>query len=159
MLSNLWGLKVLDYKTLTKIDGEDRWVWKSLENVDIPQDDKVYLKKILKNHQFNKKNRAGRLICRASKDASYKVKIGYNLIFYSQRWESLNLPLKLCWDPTCLPKEGIFLWAVIQNRILIADRFTNMGYEGLSRCSLCKINLETSKHLLYSCPSTQECWE
>ena len=49
VLSNLWGSKVSDYKTLKKIDGEDKWVWKTLENVNITLEEKVHFEEALKN--------------------------------------------------------------------------------------------------------------
>lgn len=67
------------------------------------------------------------------------------------------MPLELCWDSAYLHKAGIFLWAASQKRILTVDRFRKMGFEGPSRCSLCKESEETAEHLLYQCPYAKEC--
>ena len=84
--------------------------------------------------------------------------LGYELITKSQRWELIEIPLELCQDSDCLPKAGNFLWAAIQNRILTAGRFMKMGFEGPSRCLLCKNNSKTDEHILFSCPFARNCW-
>ena len=103
--------------------------------------------------------RNDKLIWAASKDGRYNVKNGYKAIIQSQRWEEEYTPLKLCWDSSCLPKTGFFLWTASQDRILTTDRLRKLGIEGPSRCVLCNNDNEDNNHLLYKCSYTQKCWE
>ena len=120
--------------------------------------DQERLEIILKNYPISIKNREDKLIWAASKDGIYKVKEGYKLITNSQRWEASTLPINLCWDAIGLHKVGMFLWAAMQMRIVTTDRIKKMGFDGPSRCILCKESEENAKHLLYLCKYTQECW-
>ena len=87
------------------------------------------------------------------------MKHGYKAIVHSQSWNLVEMPLKLCWDAACLPKAGFFLWLVLQNRVLTADRFAKYGIFGPSWCVLCKQNNEDVDHLFYNCPFSLSCWE
>ena len=100
-----------------------------------------------------------KIIWVAANDGNYKVKDGYNTILFSQSWENIDIPLKLCWDGACLPKARFFLWLAFQNRILIAERLSKFGIYGPSRCVLCKQNLEEFDHLLFGCPYSLYYWE
>ena len=46
-----------------------------------------------------------------------------------------------------------------QKIILTADRLRKIGFQGPSRCELCKQSSEDTDHLLFSCLFTQRCWE
>ena len=69
-----------------------------------------------------------------------------------------NLPPYIFCDPTCLLKACIFLWVALQKIILTKDKFTKMGFEGPSRCPLCKKESKTFEHLLYDRPIAKNCW-
>lgn len=73
--------------------------------------------------------------------------------------DTLDIPLNLCWNKACLPKEGIFLWGALQKKILIVDRLWKLGFEGLSRCPLCEGQEEDVNHLILNCEFSQECWD
>ena len=94
-----------------------------------------------------------------SNNGIYNVKDGYRVILNSQDLERVDIPLKLCWDISCLPKVGFFLWLAIQNRILTTNRLYILSIQGPSRCVLCKQNFEDVDHILYNCPYSQTCWE
>lgn len=136
---------------------ETPWKWKSLANLGLQIQEQEKLKKILRDRPINFHNREEKIIWAASKDGTYKVKEGYKIIINSQRWEEVNIPLNLCWDTIGLPKAGIFLWEVAQSRILTTDRIRKMGFEGPSRCLLCKEEAETTEHIFYNCKYAKEC--
>jgi hypothetical protein len=117
---------------------DNPWKWKSLSNLNIPINDRTKLEGILQDRKINLNNKDDKLRWALSNDGTYKVKEGYKLILNSQRREEISIPMNLCWDPAILPKAGIFLWAALQNSILTADRIKKMGFEGPSRCILCK---------------------
>ena len=47
-LTNLWDPKLPNFKTLVRIDGEESWAWKLLDNVNIPSANKTILENIFK---------------------------------------------------------------------------------------------------------------
>ena len=99
---------------------------------------------------IKKLKRNDKLIWVASNDGKYSVKNGYKTLIHLQRWVEVEVPLNLCWDFACLPKARFFLWLAFQNRIPTANRFRELGFEGPSRCSLCKQSSKDFDHLLYS---------
>ena len=131
-----------------------RWVWKSVEDLGLDQKEVEDYVKIISNRAIKQSEKMDKLIWVAANDGNYKVKDGYNSILFSQSWENIDIPLKLCWDGACLPKAGFFLWLAFQNRILNVDRLNKFGIFGPSRCVLCKNNLEEFDHLLFRCPYT-----
>ena len=157
-LKTLRGTKVKDYIEELESNLDKKWKWKPLPKHGITLSDKEKLENILKDRFSSIRDREDKLIWAASKDGKYKVKEGYRMITNSLKWEISTLPLELCWDPAGLPKAGIFLWAAMQKRILTADRIRKMGFEGPSRCILCKEAEENPEHLLYACKVSQECW-
>ena len=104
-------------------------------------------------------NKRDTLIWVASNNGKYNVKNGYKAILEANRSKSMDIPLKLCWDPSFLPKVGFFLWLAIQNRILSMDRLNILGIQGPSRCVLYQQSAKNMDHLLYLCPYSQRCWE
>ena len=84
VITNIWGPKVSDAKTLIRIDETETWVWKSLDNTNIPSIDKTILENILKGRSMNRNNLADKLIWGPSNDGIQKVKLGYDLIINSK---------------------------------------------------------------------------
>ena len=80
-----------------------------MENLGLEPKGFFSFEEALKYQKVSHKERSDKLIWGASKDGRYCIKRGYNLIIQSQRWEAINMPLKLCQDSACLPKVGIFL--------------------------------------------------
>lgn len=71
----------------------------------------------------------------------------------------MKIPLKVCWDIACLPKDGFFLWLAFQNRALTADKLHRFGIIGPNWCVMCKQNNEDIYNLFLKCPFVQTCWE
>ena len=111
--------------------------------------EKEAFERIIRERKVNQMERVDKLIWGASKDGKYYVKKGCNLIIQSQRWKEVEMPLKLCWDSACLPKERIFLLDVLQNRILTVDKLSKIGFEGPSRFILCKKESVSIDYLLF----------
>lgn len=101
----------------------------------------------------------GILVWDGSKSGEYNTKDGYRLLIKKKLWSKSNLPLSLCWDKNCLPKVGLFTWISLQKKILIANRFTKMGFEGPSRCLLCEREEESAHQILLNCDFANDCWK
>jgi hypothetical protein len=56
-------------------------------------------------------------------------------------------------------KVKLFIWLVVEGRILTWDSLQSRGWEGPSRCSLCKNGIETISHLFISCPFSVAVWD
>lgn len=109
-LVSLQGVKVSNYKTKISSEGTNQWVWKLLEGLGIdPLTIKAY-DKILLDRKIKQLERKDELIWAVSNDERYSVKNGCKALVHSQSLDKVEIPLKLCWDATCLPKEGFFLW-------------------------------------------------
>ena len=78
---------------------------------------------------------------------------------HSQIWNSIEMPLNLCWDLACLPKAGFFLWLALQNKALTADRLSRLGIIGPKWCVMCKRHSEDVDHLFLNFPVAQKCWD
>ena len=87
------------------------------------------------------------------------MKQGYKAIIHLQQWNLVEIPLKLCWDATCLPKASFFLCLVLQNRFLTMDRLSRFGIIDPQWCVLCKHSSEDVDNIFLNCPFTLFCWE
>lgn len=92
-----------------------------------------------------------------SEKGKYNSKDGY-LVLTKKNQVAPYLPLNLCWNKVCLPKTRIFTWFIVQGRVLIANRFKKIGYNGPSWFPLCKQEEEDGDHLFLNCSFVQSCW-
>lgn len=116
-LKSLWGNKIKDYKVKVASDGELSWRWKNMHGLDLDPDSVAAFEKIISTRKIKQSEMTDRLIWAREKDGIYSVKQGYQAIIHSQQWNAVEIPLKVCWDTTCLPKAGFFLWLTLQNRV------------------------------------------
>ena len=72
--------------------------------------------------------------------------------------EEISWERRLCWNNSCLPKAGTFMWLAGNEKILSGDRMMKMGLLGPFRCCLCKKEEETVDHMLLNCEYSQEIW-
>lgn len=158
-LSPLWGNKVEDYKIKVTSNGNLRWRWRSLDGLELDSELVEMYDKIIANRNIKQSERSDRLIWVGAKDGIYNVKQGYKAIIHSLQWNSIEIPLKLCWDAACLPKAGFFLWLAFQNRAPTADRLSRFGFVGPNWCVMCNHNNEDVDHLFLNCPFALKCWE
>lgn len=111
MLKDLWGRYLKD---CIECPGEDyalRWRWKDLDDtllIEAKQKQNKKLRGILASRQLTIKKGGDRLIWLGSNNGEYKVKDGYVELINSQQWERIEIPLHLCWDKVCLPKQECF---------------------------------------------------
>lgn len=75
--TRVWGSKVCNYREVIKINGFDKWCWKYLENINVPQNQKEILANILKERSILVFLDNDKIRWYVSKDKKYKVKLGY----------------------------------------------------------------------------------
>jgi hypothetical protein len=68
--------------------------------------------------------------------------------WYSDIWE-WQLPIKV----------KLFVWLLLEQRILSWDNLTKMGFQGPSICLLCKESEETMLHLFGECSFIKNIWQ
>ena len=56
-------------------------------------------------------------------------------------------------------KIKLFIWLAAKNKILTWDNLQQRGWEGPSRCHLCKKDSKNITHLFIHCPFTKSVWE
>ena len=84
-------------------------MWKSLEGLDVHVKSINVYQKLLEDRRIRQSEKEDELIWASSNNGNYNVKDGYRTILDSQRWDGVDISLKLCWHPSCLPKAGFFL--------------------------------------------------
>jgi hypothetical protein len=63
------------------------------------------------------------------------------------------------WKSKFWPKISMFLWLLLQNKILTWDNLQKRGFIGPSICHLCHQQAETMEHLLNNCTISVEIWD
>lgn len=93
------------------------------------------------------------IIWQAEPSGQFKV----SSIFVSK--EKVNLPFwSQAWVKGLIPKVNIFLWALLQNKILTLDNLQKRGINLVNRCILCKNGFEDRDHLFMNCSYSQQVW-
>ena len=111
-----------DYKDKTIKEDSVVWYWKSIKEIEKdPAVIKAY-EFFLQFRKIKQVESMAKIIWAASNDGKYSVKSGYNTLINFEKWEKMDIPLNLCWDTSCLPKAGLFLWLAFQGKILTADK-------------------------------------
>lgn len=78
---------------------------------------------------------------------------------YFSIWDSSNKPpWANAWISGLTPKINIFLWLLLQDKILSLDNLAKKGQIIPNRCSLYKLNLESINHLFIHCPFSSKVW-
>jgi hypothetical protein len=62
------------------------------------------------------------------------------------------------WKWKIQQKINLFLWLVVNNKILTWNNLQLRGWKGPGRCQLCKKDCEDSAHLFILCPFTKLIW-
>ena len=158
-LTELWGSNIKDYYLRSDSEDSPTWHWKSLRGLNFDESEVRQFEKLLEGRKPPQSDKSDTLIWAAANNGKYNVREGYKAILIAKKPKTVDIPLKLCWDPSYLPKAGFFLWLAIQNMIPSMDRLHKSGIQGPSRCILCLHNSENVDHLLYLCPYAQNCWD
>jgi hypothetical protein len=93
-----------------------------------------------------------------SPTGNYTASAGYKAVL-NIPWVPPNPgPWKALWLFPSIPKVDHFAWALTHNSILTYNNLKKRGWEGPSRCPLCRDHEETPEHLLFECGYSKEVW-
>jgi hypothetical protein len=87
------------------------------------------------------------------------VKNVYNAIATKQWIKTIGGWRKKLWLWDCPQKIKLFVWLVVENKILTWENLQLRGHIGPGLCHLCKSNWETANHLFVNCPFTISVWD
>ncbi|XP_059066180.1 uncharacterized protein LOC131857532 [Cryptomeria japonica] len=125
ILKSSWGIFVADYFFVDSSSLLPVARWKSIDSLPMDQDIKSAFVDELKKHPLLFSEKDDELIWTYSKSGEYSVKEGYNDLSSDVKRE--DLPYKLFWHATCLPKVGAFAWLAVQDIILTGMRLDRLG--------------------------------
>ncbi|KAK1616134.1 hypothetical protein QYE76_021651 [Lolium multiflorum] len=66
---------------------------------------------------------------------------------------------KIIWKGWAPARCKFFIWTLMLERILTADKLLQRGWENDYFCPLCRRNLETASHIFTECPFSLKVWE
>jgi hypothetical protein len=71
-------------------------------------------------------------------------------------WSPINVSwCQKIWKGDCPIKLKLFTWLLIENKLLVWEKLQSCGWEGPSRCILCKQHSKTIPHIFYMCSFTR----
>jgi ribonuclease HI len=73
-------------------------------------------------------------------------------------WPQVNGWENKLWKWEVQLKKKLFIWMVVENKILTWQVLQGKGWQGPDRCPLCKVDNEDVDHLLVHCQFTQSIW-
>jgi ribonuclease HI len=81
------------------------------------------------------------------------------LALATNSWKPLNASWRQrIWKDDCPMKLKLFAWLLIENRLLVWEKLQARGWEGPSRCILCKSASETTLHVFIHCSFIRAIW-
>jgi len=93
------------------------------------------------------------------KSGKLKVKSVYNALVTKLWKKTIGGWREKLWLWECPQKIKLFVWPVVENKILTWKNLQIKGLVGPGIFHLCKSNWETVKHLFVNCPFTISVWE
>ncbi|XP_042515275.1 uncharacterized protein LOC122089621 [Macadamia integrifolia] len=64
----------------------------------------------------------------------------------------------LIWNSSNQPRQDVFAWRLVQNRLPTDENVSRRGVQMASRCSLCGKYAESMSHLFYNCEFARSLW-
>ena len=86
----------------------------------------------------------------------YTVKSAYQRLKDGPR---IQTSIHRIWKLLVPPRMNVFGWLLIRNKLLTVDNLKKKGFQLVNRCTLCKANQETAKHLFNYCPFSRALYE
>eukprot|EP00253_Pinus_taeda_P027174 PITA_27174 len=123
----------------------------STENIQLSLSEELKKRKILKEAGKDK------LRWGYEEKGIFTAKEAYKIILKDRLtkdkvWEKI-------WDPPIWPKISTFLWLLAHNRILSWDNLRKRKFSGPSICLNCRMEEESTVHLMLLCPLGRRLWE
>ena len=91
-----------------------------------------------------------------SPDGLYTAKSAYDVQF---RGSYCCFQPKRVWSAHAEPKHRFFMWLLVQEKILTADKLIERHWPCNPLCSLCRQVPETAAHVCLHCPFAQQVWD
>ena len=88
-------------------------------------------------------------------NGKYSAASAYKAQFLGSTYAPHYKTIWHCWAP---PKCKFFAWLILQNRVWTADRLARRGWPHSPICPLCRIQQETTHHLVAQCRYTKRIW-
>uniref|UniRef100_A0ACD5UP66 Uncharacterized protein n=1 Tax=Avena sativa TaxID=4498 RepID=A0ACD5UP66_AVESA len=88
--------------------------------------------------------------------STYSARSAYQLHFIGAMSTGYK---KLIWKGWAPARCKFFIWTLMLDRVLTADKLLQRGWDNDYFCPLCRRNLETTSHLLAECPFSIEVWK
>ena len=88
----------------------------------------------------------------------FSVREAYSILLASPNSQASPIWTHL-WTSPQWPKISHFLWLLLHRRILTWENLTRKGFQGPSRCCLCKDQQESIDHLMDACPFSSSLWD
>ena len=98
------------------------------------------------------------LVWSQSKSGKYTPKVGYLHLIQDMNEVEISWWWKLLWKLKCPLKSKIFSWFLLSGKALTWNFLCRKGGEGLGRCYLCKVDVESNFHLGVQFPFTRNVW-
>lgn len=90
-----------------------------------------------------------------TKDGIFTVKSCYDALSTKNL---ADFPYRAVWNSKVPTKISFFIWLVHHNSILTQDVLMGRGRPMANRCIMCKLEAETTNHLLLHCPVATKIW-
>lgn len=87
----------------------------------------------------------------------FTVKKGYALLCSNKELID-NWPWKLIWKTKLPPKVIYFCWLALYEACITQDNLSKRGIPTINRCYMCRMNLESVKHLFLHCLVAADIW-
>lgn len=97
-----------------------------------------------------------------TKDGLYSVKGAYHMImnnFVNQETWCVNGEWKILWDMKIPPRVKLMIWRSCRGCLCTRNNLRGRGVQCPIICPLCETSVETTSHILLTCPVNSECWK
>ena len=96
------------------------------------------------------------IIWKSNPDGQYTARSAYDVQF---KGAYCSFQPRRVWSAHAEPKHRFFMWLLVQEKILTADKLQERHWPCNPSCTLCWQAPETAQHLCLQCPFSQRVWE
>lgn len=161
LIRHLESKGILFLSQVEKIGQSSIWgqAWKIGEELELRpywwNEWKAYTQELTRTN-VRLKGRPDQLVWAHAECRSYSPKFGYKFLMSKKGWGELDWWAKLLWKLKCAAKARLFFWCILKRKIPTWDILQSRFKQGPGRCSLCKADSETIKHLFLDCPTVKK---
>ena len=104
------------------------------------------------------KDKPDQLVWAHADSGCYSPKFGYKFLMTKKAWEDPEWWAKSIWKLKCPAKAKPFFWCILKRKVPTWDNLQSKYKSGPGRCSLCKNESETIRHLFIDSPIVKKVW-